>query len=233
MPVRASVTATLLHPAARMKASSPSLPNELAQLLAKIVSTLPPETHELVLRHLPAPELARLSCVHKAFRDVWRRLRDQHPGRYGPPCVEVIYNVRRLSRLERAAAFDDGAVIRAMVLAGVDEHGAPLPQARNKSLNRLVDEALLLAANNGHDRAVQLLIGAGANVRAGGDKAVIFASARGHSDIVALLLLCDANVHADDDRALRLASKKGHVDIVALLILYGANVHAADDQALR
>jgi hypothetical protein len=67
-------------------AATPSAPNELALLLRRIVTTLPPETHPLVLRHLPVPELARLSRVHKAFHIAWRSLQLQHPGkRYAPP----------------------------------------------------------------------------------------------------------------------------------------------------
>ena len=52
----------------------PEAPNELALLLERIVTVLPPETHTLVLRHLPMPDLARLSCVHKAYRVAWRTL---------------------------------------------------------------------------------------------------------------------------------------------------------------
>ena len=71
-----------------MEASS-SAPNELAVLLQRIVTVLPPETHVLVLRDLPTPELARLSCVNKALRVAWRSLRDQHPGkRYDPPSAD-------------------------------------------------------------------------------------------------------------------------------------------------
>ena len=46
-------------------------PSELALLLERIVATLPPETHTLVLHHLTAIQLARLECTHKAFRVAW------------------------------------------------------------------------------------------------------------------------------------------------------------------
>ena len=52
--------------------ASLSAPSELSLLLQRIVTTLPPETHVLVMRHLPMPEPARLSCVHKAFRAAWQ-----------------------------------------------------------------------------------------------------------------------------------------------------------------
>ena len=186
--------------------ASASAPSELS-LLLQLVLRLPPETHDLVLRHLPAVELARLSCVHKAFRDVWRCLREQYPGpRYAAPSAEDVYEVWHRSRLERAAAFGDMAVIRSMVFARVDEHGTPLMQARNRTMGRVMDMALRLAAERGHDRVVTFLFAAGANVRADGDKALIFGSARGHAAVVQLLLCFGANVLADDERALRLAS---------------------------
>ena len=61
-----------------------SAPNSLALFLERAAS-LPPETLVIILRDLPTVELARLACVHKAFRVAWRSLQDQHPGRrYAP-----------------------------------------------------------------------------------------------------------------------------------------------------
>ena len=66
--VRAAVVVVSHTPsrtAARME-PPPEAPSELAQLL-ELVIALPPETHILVLHHLPDVELARLSCVHKSL----------------------------------------------------------------------------------------------------------------------------------------------------------------------
>lgn len=72
-------------------AASSAAPNELALLLDGVATTLLPEELVLVLRHLPAVELSRLSCVHKAYLNAWKRLQQLHPGRrYAPPCSEVI-----------------------------------------------------------------------------------------------------------------------------------------------
>jgi ankyrin repeat protein len=219
-----------------MEASS-SAPNELALLLQRVVSTLPPETHPLVLRHLPTVELARLSCVHKALHVAWKSLQGQHDGEhYAPPSADDLQRFKDCSRLERAADLGDVAVIRSMVAAGVDEHGSPLLEAQDKYKRRLVDKALWRAAVGGHLPAVELLLGSGANVHAkdeDGFRALSLACRRGHADVVQLLIQHGADVHADHDGALRIASQLGHAAVVQLLIQHGANVHADDDYALQ
>jgi uncharacterized membrane protein YjjP (DUF1212 family) len=215
-------------------AASSSAPNELAQLLLRVVSTLPPETHPLVLRHLPVPELARVSCVHKAFHVAWKSLQGQHDGeRYAPPTARDLEEVKDCSRLVRAAAFGDVAVIRSMVAAGVDEHGTPLLEAKTKYKHRIVDLALWRAALSGHVQAVELLIGSGADVHAVNDATLSSASENGHTAVVQLLIQHGADVHAKNEWALWVASKYGHVAVVQLLIQHGADVHADDDAALR
>jgi hypothetical protein len=210
-----------------MEASS-SAPNELAQLLLQVVSTLPPETHPLVLRHLPVPELARLSCVHKALHVAWKSLQAQYPGkRYSPPTANVFQQVqyRKFSRLERAAAFGDVAVIRTMIAAGVDEHGKPLLEARGPFQLRTVDKALWRAAFGGHVLAVELLLGSGADVHSENDEALWEACRYGHTDVVQLLIIQHgANVHAANNRALQEATRRGHKDVAQLLIQHGARM---------
>jgi len=212
-------------------------PSELAQLLQRIVTTLPPETHSLVLRHLPVPELARLSCVHKALHVAWKCLQGQHDGElYSLPTADDLQWAKHYPRLERAAVFGDVAVIRSMVAAGVDEHGTPLLQAhkyQGRYKRRVVDTALLSAARSGHVLAVELLLGSGADLHARSEQALRFASQFGHTAVVQLLIQHGADVHADDDMALQLASEKGHTAVVQLLIQNGADVHALDDYALR
>ena len=163
-------------------------PDELAQVLLRVVAVLPPETHALVLRDLPTPELARLACVHPAFRDAWRDLQVQEPGRHAPPTAAEVEVMGSLSRLERAAAYGDVAVIHSMVAAGVDEHGAPLLQALAAVGARVVDKALSLAAGNGRVQAVELLLGAGADLQASHNAAVRAASKTGRMGVVKLLL---------------------------------------------
>ena len=204
-----------------------------ALLLQKIVTTLPPETHVLVLRHLPKVELARLSCVHKSFHVAWRSLQEQQPGeRYAPPSADDLRWVCCLRRLVRAATFGNAAVIRSMVAAGVDEHGTPLLEALASEEHRVVDQALWRAAGMGHVQAVVLLLGSGSNVHAFLAQALLEASKRGHADVVRVLIQHGANVHARIDHALRWASRKGHTDVVQLLLQHGADVQACDNWAL-
>jgi hypothetical protein len=198
-------------------------PTPLALLLQRIVTTLPPETHPLVLSHLPAVELVRLACVHKAFHNAWKSLQGQHPGkRYTPPSADILQWVRERSRLERAAHLGDVAVIQSMIAAGVDEHGTPLLEAKGKYGHRVVDAALRRAALGGHLQAVELLLDHGADVHADGDCALRSASANGHTAVVQLLLQHGANVHAGNDAALWLALQFSYTAVVELLIQHGA-----------
>ena len=152
-----------------------------------MATQLPPGDLLLVLGHLPMPELARLSCVHKAFRVAWRCLQEQHPGkRYAPPSADDIKKSKDLPRMERASAFGDVTVIQAMFAAGVDEHGKPLLQAGNNG--RAVDQALWRAAELGHLQAVELLLDSGVDVHSGEDAALRWASHNGHAAVVQLLL---------------------------------------------
>jgi hypothetical protein len=209
-------------------AASSSAPNELAKLLELVATALPPETHPLVLRHLPMPELARLSCVHKAFHVAWKSLQGQRDReRYAPPSAADLQRVEGLSRLARAAAFGDVAVIRSIVAAGVDEHGKPLLEAQDQ------DEALCRAAGCGHVQAAELLLGSGADVHYGGSFPLRVASENGHADVVQLLIQRCADVHAVGDYALRWASQNGHAAVVQLLLQHGADVHANNERALR
>ena len=103
----------------------------LCQLLERVATKLPNHALVLVLRPLPAVELARLACVHKAFRVAWQSLQQQHPGpRYAPPPAVRMERAQLTSRFVRAACFGDVAVLQAMLAAGANEHGTPLLQAR-------------------------------------------------------------------------------------------------------
>ena len=204
-------------------------PTPLALLLEEVVSFLPPETLVLVLRHLPTVELARLSCVHKAFHVAWRMLQEQHPGRrYAPPTAQDFDDLEGSCRLEHASAFGGVAVIQFMVAAGVDERGAPLLQAVDSYGERIVDGALWLAASSGHVQAVELLLISRADVHAANDASLRVASQEGHAGIVQLLMQHGADMHAENDGALRTSCWNGHLDVVQLLIDHGADVNAGD-----
>jgi len=95
------------------------------------------------------------------------------------------------------------------------------------------DQALRLAAENGHTETVELLLDRGADVHAYDDQALRCAALNGHTDTVAMLLDRGADVHAYDDLALLWAAGNGHADTVALLLDRGADVHADDNYALR
>ena len=207
--------------------------DELRQLL-QLVATKPPETIVLVLRDLPAVELARLTCVHKAYLVGWRSLRKLHPGRrYTQHSAKHLEwtALHCHSRLERAAALGNVTVIRAMLAAGVDEHGAPLVEASDQMYDRLLDTAASCAAKGGHLLAVKLLWEAGADLNTMYDRSLRFACAEGHADVVRYLIeQHSASVNPDgDDGPMIEASEHGHFDVVKLLIKQGANVDSYDD----
>ena len=120
-----------------------------------------------------------------------------------PPSVDGILTRRSVRpdcycRLECAAIFGDVAVIRSMVAAGVDEHGRPLLQARG------LVKALFFAAECGHLKVVELLLGAGADVRTLSDAPSQFASQHGYTgaDIVQFLIQQGAVCPSDGELAL-------------------------------
>jgi ankyrin repeat protein len=91
---------------------------------------------------------------------------------------------------------------------------------------------LLLAARDGHDAMVELLLDKGAEVNAQGGvdgNALQAASLRGYEQVVKLLLDKGAEVNAqggDYGNALQAASSRGHEKVVKLLLNKGAEVNA-------
>jgi Ankyrin repeats (3 copies) len=200
----------------------------LALLLERVATGLPPLVLVLVLRPLPAVELARLACVHKAYWLVLVQLREEHPGsRYAKPLATDHY--RHVSRLLRAAVYGDVAVLGSMIEAGVDERGVSLQH----NARQVISLALTYAAESGYLHVVELLIRAGANVHYGNERALVSACRQGHHDVVVLLLANNADVHAAHDSALFRASLHGRTAIVQLLIQRGADVNARNNEAIR
>ena len=91
---------------------------------------------------------------------------------------------------------------------------------------------LLIAAEEGHDQLIRLLLDQGADVNAQGGEfgnALQAASYRGHGQVVQMLLDKGANVNAQGGyygNALQVASKGGHNQVVQMLLDKGADVNA-------
>jgi hypothetical protein len=190
---------------------------ELALLLERVATELPTLALVLVLRPLPAVELARLACVNKAYWLVLVQLREEHPGRrYAKPLATDHY--RHVPRLLRAAGYGDVAVLGSMIEAGVDERGVSLQH----NAREVISLALNFAADSGYLHVVELLIRAGANVHY--DGRIIY----GRDAVVQLLIQLGANVHAGNYEAIRFASENGHTDVVQLLLEHGAIMPAPE-----
>lgn len=176
-----ATSSTVSQAASDEEASS----KELAQLLEGLAAKLPPPVLAMVLRPLPGVELARIACVHKEFWACLLTLRQQPDGsRYAPPSAEDHVKALVWNRMVRAGYYGDVAVLRAMITAGVDEHGTPLSESLlGSSANsapshfdhtgrpiwrgenyKTLDKALSEAIGSGHIHAVQLLYSAGADL---------------------------------------------------------------------
>ena len=95
--------------------------------------------------------------------------------------------------------------------------------------------ALQAASEEGHEKVVQILIDAGADVTAQGEdysNALYAASLNGHEKIVEILIDAEADVNAQDEdysNALYAASLNGHEKVVQILIDAGADVNVRDE----
>ena len=91
-------------------------------------------------------------------------------------------------------------------------------------------EALLIAAEKGHENAVERLIKKGMDVNAIADyygHALTAAAYRGRKGVIMVLLNDGANVNLPGGKcgfALHAAAQEGHLDIVKVLLTSGANV---------
>jgi ankyrin repeat protein len=126
-----------------------------------------------------------------------------------------------------AAKARDAAAVKALLKSGADVNAA---QGDGMT-------ALHWAAQNGDAALTQMLLSAGANIRAttrlGGITALHMASQAGHGQVVAALIAAGANINAPTSTGatpLMLAARSGDRDTVAKLVETGADVNAKEKE---
>ena len=119
------------------------------------------------------------------------------------------------------------------LLKFMKEHALPIIELnRSRRVGSNKYTFLLIAAEEGHDQLIQLLLDQGANVNAQGGEygnALQAASYRGHDQMVQMLLDKGANINAQGGyygNALQAASGEGHDQVVQMLLDTGADVNA-------
>lgn len=94
------------------------------------------------------------------------------------------------------------------------------------------DRALRTAAIGGHLALAHFLLDRGANVHAKKEAPIVRSAIKGHTAMVELLASHGANVNARDGEPLRVAVGRAYVDTVELLLRLGANVHVQNENVL-
>jgi len=88
-----------------------------------------------------------------------------------------------------------------------------------------------VAARQGHQVILELLLSHGAKVNLPGQSPLHEAAGQGHNGIASLLIKSGADVNQQDDKGrtpLHYAAQNGHIHLLRLLIRSGANVNATD-----
>src|SRR5436190_4199638 len=124
-----------------------------------------------------------------------------------------------------AAKAKDAVTVKTLLKSGADVNAA---QGDGMT-------ALHWAATNGDMPLVQMLLSAGANIRAttrlGGITALHMASQNGHADVVATLIAAGADPNAATSTgatSLMLAARSGNTDTVTRLVETGADINARE-----
>ena len=124
-----------------------------------------------------------------------------------------------------AAKARDAAAVKALLKSGADVNAA---QGDGMT-------ALHWAATNGDAALTQMLLSAGANIRAttrlGGITPLLMASQAGHAQVVAALLAAGADANsatATGATALMLAARSGNTETVTRLVETGADINAKE-----
>lgn len=146
--------------------------------------------------------------------------------------------------LNRAAAHGDTGMMRFLLFIGADanrftELGSMC--ANDDSGIMSIDYPLQKAAGQGQDKAVELLLGYGAQINAPdefGRTALWHAALGGHVDTVRLLIAQGANVHVPQfdgslsTTPLEQAAQGGETEVVRILLETGAGKNGHSDAAL-
>ncbi|KAL8704845.1 MAG: hypothetical protein Q9201_002004 [Fulgogasparrea decipioides] len=128
----------------------------------------------------------------------------------------------------------------------MDENFGDTEIAASKGQTRAIETLLILGASaskalytasyGGHERAVTMLLAAGADVNIQGGEygnALQAASAAGHTEVVHILLSGGADINAQGGEygnALQAASANGHENVVLVLLQRGADINAQGGQ---
>lgn len=94
---------------------------------------------------------------------------------------------------------------------------------------------LQIAARQGHQAILELLISHGANVNPPGHSPLFEAATLGHNGIARLLIIAKANLNSRNDNGrtpLHAASHYGHIHVVKQLLQRGADIEVVDDQGV-
>nr|XP_006250830.1 ankyrin repeat domain-containing protein 17 isoform X7 [Rattus norvegicus] len=135
-----------------------------------------------------------------------------------------------LTPLMEAASGGYAEVGRVLLDKGADVNAPPVPSSR--------DTALTIAADKGHYKFCELLIGRGAHIdvrNKKGNTPLWLAANGGHLDVVQLLVQAGADVDAADNRKitpLMAAFRKGHVKVVRYLVKE-VNQFPSDSECMR
>jgi ankyrin repeat protein len=141
-------------------------------------------------------------------------------------CLSVTIQVAAGSAVADAAKARDIAAVKAML-----QNGGDVNATQGDGMT-----ALHWAATHGDTTLTQMLLAAGANIRAttrlGGITALHIASQGGHANVVAALIAAGADANAATSTgatALMLAARAGSTDTVTRLVETGADVNAKEN----
>jgi len=123
-------------------------------------------------------------------------------------------------------------------VAGSHTHVVEYLLERNAEVNRAGAEGypVSLAAKQGHQIILEMLLAHGAKVSLPGRSPLHEAAEQGHSGIATLLIKAGADVNHKDDvgrSPLHYAAANGHIHLVKMLMRSGADVNQADDRNIR
>jgi ankyrin repeat protein len=174
--------------------------------LLKKLATLPALALLMVLCHLSAPELARLACVHHAFKDALDSLRRTDAARFGAPSPTALNE----ARLWRAAALGDMGVVQAMA--------STLPPDRDGQRRAPWSTALVAAAQNAHMAVMQVCLSMGADPNAHNGQPLLLAATHDYDDVAQMLIRQHGSPDMPMAAALVVAARHGSTAVLLTLL---------------